>query len=117
MEIRKKRKFEMAFKRQVVQEIESGQISATAAAKKYELSPNLIQQWREKFREGALKDGPTKRERDLEKELERYKVLLAEAHAEKEFLKKADRYVRRQRKLESAVITGLNWEEYRGGAK
>lgn len=117
-EVRKrKRQFDIGFKRQVVQEVESGNISLSAAGRKYELSPNLINQWRDKFRGGALSDQPTKRERELEKELERYKVLLAEAHADREFLKKAQDYARRLRRQDTAVITGQNIDQFRTGSK
>ena len=117
-EVRKrKRQFEIGFKRQVVQEVESGSISLSAAGRKYELSPGLINLWRDKLRGGALTDAPSKRERELEKELERYKMLLAEAHADREFLKKAQDYAQRLRRQDTAVITGLNVEQFRTGAK
>ena len=95
---KRKRQFELGFKRQVVQEVESGSISLSAAGRKYEISPSLINVWRDKLRDGNLKDEPSKREREMAKELERYKVLLAEAHADREFLKKAQDYARRLRK-------------------
>lgn len=114
---RRKRKFETSFKLQVVQEVESGSISLSAAGRKYELSPNLINQWRDKFRGGGLSNEPTKRERELEKELESYKVLLAEAHADREFLKKAKEFSQRLRKQNSAVITGQNIDQFRTGSK
>jgi len=99
-EVRKrKRQFEIGFKRQVVQEVESGNITLSAAGRKYEISPGLINQWRDKFRDGALSNAPSKRERELEKEVERYKVLLAEAHADREFLKKAQDYTQDYRVL------------------
>lgn len=117
-EVRKrKRQFEIGFKRQVVQEVESGALSLSAAGRKYELSPGLINVWRDKLRGGALTDAPSKREREMAKELERYKVLLAEAHADREFLKKAQDYGRRLRKQEASVITGQNVDEFRTGAK
>ena len=114
---RRKRQFEIGFKRQVVQEVESGSISLSAAGRKYELSPNLINQWRDKFRGGSLNDQPSKRERELEKEVERYKLLLAEAHADREFLKKAQDYARRLKKQDTAVITGQNIDQFRTGSK
>lgn len=114
---RRKRQFEIGFKKQVVQEVESGNISLSAAGRKYELSPNLINQWRDKFRDGNLSDQPSKRERELEKELERYKVLLAEAHADREFLKKVQEFGRRQKRQDTAVISGLNINQFRTGAK
>lgn len=117
-EVRKrKRQFEIGFKRQVVQEVESGSISLSSAGRKYELSPNLINQWRDKFRGGCLSNEPSKRERELEKEVERYKVLLAEAHADREFLKKAQDYGRRLRRQDTAVITGQNINQFRTDVK
>ena len=113
LEVRKrKRQFEIGFKRQVVQEVESGSISLSAAGRKYELSPNLINQWRDKFRSGALSSEPSKRERELEKEVERYKLLLAEAHADREFLKKAQDFAQRLKKQNTAVITGQNFKQF-----
>jgi transposase-like protein len=117
-EVRKrKRKFDLSFKKQVVQEVESGSMSLSACARKHELSPNLINQWRDKFRGGTLTEKPSKRERELEKDLERYKVLLAEAHADREFLKKLDETSRRLKKQDTAVITGLNIDQYRTNVK
>lgn len=117
-EVRKRRRhFEVGFKRQVVQEVDSGSISLSAAGRKYDLYPVLINQWRDKFRQGNLTDSPSRRERALEKELERYKVLLAEAHADREILKKAQDYARRLRKQDTAVITGLNVDQFRTGPK
>jgi len=66
---------------------------------------------------GTLVDKPSKRERELEKDLERYKVLLAEAHADREFLKKLDETSRRLKKQDTAVITGLNIDQYRTNVK
>jgi transposase-like protein len=114
---RRKRQFEIGFKKQVVQEVESGSISLSAAGRKYEISAGLINQWRDKFRGGALTNQPTKRERELEKELERYKTLLAEAHADREFLKKAQDYARRLRRQDTAVITGQNVSQFRTDVK
>ena len=114
---RRKRQFEVGFKRQVVQEVESGSISLSAAGRKYELSPNLINQWRDKYRVDGLSQEPSKRERELEKEVERYKVLLAEAHADREFLKKAQEHAQRLRRQDTAVITGLNIDQFRTGVK
>jgi len=117
-EVRKrKRQFEIGFKRQVVQEVESGSISLSAAGRKYEISPGLINQWRDKLRGGVLHDAPSKREREMEKELERYKVLLAEAHADREFFKKAQDYARRLKKQDTAVITGQNINQFRTDVK
>lgn len=112
MEVRKNKTYETGFKRQVVAEIESGKISVSGASKKYEVSPITLNNWRKKFSAGQLSDKPTRREKELEAELERYKVLLAEAHAEREFVKKVKEQMERSRKLKSAVITGLNLSQF-----
>jgi len=112
MEVRKNKTYEKGFKRQVVAEVESGKISVSGASKKYELSPITINNWRRKFSEGQLSDGPTKREKELEKELERYKLLLAEAHAEREFVKKVNAALERSEKLKSCVISGQNLSQF-----
>lgn len=108
MEVRKRKHYEVGFKRQVVAELETGKMSLSGASKKYEVSPITLRNWQKKFAEGRLQDGPTRREKELEKELERYKVLLAEAHAEREFVKKVNQSLERSEKLKSAVVSGLN---------
>lgn len=50
---RQRRSFSPEFKRRVVQELESGQ-SQAAVARKYELSPHLLPQWRRAVRAGRL---------------------------------------------------------------
>ena len=103
---KKYRQHTLEFKHSLVQSIESGQTTATAAAREHALSPALIQGWREKFRVGTLSATPTKRERELEKELERYKRLLAETVLEREFLKKLHEVEKKTRKLATCIISG-----------
>jgi transposase-like protein len=112
MEVRKKKHYEIGFKRQVVAELETGKMSISGASKKYEVSPITLRNWQRKLNEGRLQDGPTKREKELERELEKYKVLLAEAHAEREFVKKVNAYLERSEKLKSAVVSGLNLSQF-----
>ena len=50
---RQRRAFSPEFKRRVVEELESGQ-SQAAVARKYELSPHLLPQWRKAVRAGRL---------------------------------------------------------------
>ena len=113
--MRKRKHYEIGFKRQVVLELEKGQMSVSGASRKYGVSPVTLKNWQERFAAGRLQDGPTKRERELEKELERYKLLLAEAHAEREFVKKVNAAVERSQKLKSAVVSGLNLSQFQKG--
>ena len=79
---RPRRKFETGFKKQLVTQIETGQITATEAARTHNLSPTVISYWRKQFQAGELSEGPSRREKALLKEMEQYKKLLAEAHRE-----------------------------------
>ena len=79
---RKRRKFELGFKKQLVAQIESGQITATQAGRNHDISPTVISYWRKQFQTGELTEGPTRREKALMKEMDGYKRLLAEAHRE-----------------------------------
>lgn len=103
---KKYRQFTLEFKQSVVRQIESGQISASAAAREHALSPALILSWQRKFQAGALSGTSSKRERELEKQLDEYKLLLAEAVAEREFLKKVQAQQKRTRKLTTCIISG-----------
>ena len=68
MSKRPRRKFETGFKKQLVAQIEAGQITATEAARTHSISPTVISYWRKQFQAGELSEGPTRREKALEKE-------------------------------------------------
>ena len=108
MSKRPRRKFEIGFKKQLVAQIESGQITATQAARTHSISPTVISYWRKQFQSGELSEGPTRREKALLKEMEQYKKLLAEAHREIDILKKQRELKQRQTKFNTSVITGLD---------
>ena len=47
-----RRKFEIGFKKQLVTQIEVGQITATEAARTHSISPTVISYWRKQFQTG-----------------------------------------------------------------
>lgn len=109
MSRRPRRKFETGFKKQLVAQIEAGEITATEAARTHSLSPTVISYWRKQFQAGELSsEGPTRREKALLKEMEQYKKLLAEAHRQIDILKKQQELRQRRIKLNTSVITGLD---------
>ncbi len=55
---RPRRSFSPEFKLRVLQEVESGQ-SQASVARKYELSPHLILEWKKAFQSGRLGGGAT----------------------------------------------------------
>lgn len=112
-----RRKYEVGFKRQVVEEIESGMSRLSDAARKYDLSPSMIEKWRNKYHEGTLTERPTTEDIALKAENERLKVKVAELTLQYDLLKKQMDYARRQKKEHSSVVTGRNLAVYAGGAK
>jgi transposase-like protein len=104
--MKKYRHFTLEYKQGIVQEIESGLRSKAAIAREEKLASSLIDRWQEQYRVGTLKDHPSARERQLEKELDRYKKKVGELTVENDLLKKIDEYCRRMRKSNGYVATG-----------
>lgn len=106
---RQRRKFEAGFKRQLVAQIESGEITISEAARTYDLSPTVINYWRKQFSQGGLVEGPTPREKQLEKQNEKLLAQIGRLTMEIENLKKLDRLKPKQKgQSSSVVITGLD---------
>jgi transposase-like protein len=51
---KQRRKFETGFKQQIVQEVESGLLSVSAASRKHQISGSVIDRWRQQARQGEL---------------------------------------------------------------
>ena len=111
------RQYEMGFKRQVVQEVESGMRTKTEAARKYDLSTSLIERWVARFREGTLVEKPTGTELALRAENEQLKIKVAEQALENDLLKKLMDCERRRKREGSSIVTGRSLAVYAGGAK
>ncbi len=62
---KQRRKFETGFKQQIVQEVESGLLSVSAASRKYQISGSVIDRWRRQARQGGLESAPSVREKLL----------------------------------------------------
>ena len=101
-----RRKFEAASKRKIVQEIDSGKMSVNEAARAHQLSPSLLHYWQKQICGGVLIDGPTARERALEKENKKLKETLGELYLQVEMLKKMEDWKRRSKSADSSVVTG-----------
>lgn len=112
--MKKYRHFPLEFKQQILREIESGYRSKAAVAREEHISSSLIDRWQKQARKGTLRDHPTKKERQLERELDWYKKKVAEQAMEIDLLKKIDEYCRTMRKSNGSVVTGLNTGSKRG---
>ena len=112
-----RRKFDADFKRKVVEEVESGAISGSAACRKYEISYGVLQSWKDKLQAGELVDRPSKREKALESENEKLKAKIGELVMQNDLLKKFPDWIQQRRKLNTSVITSKNLDQFRKGAK
>ena len=112
-----RRKFEAAFKRQLVQQIEAGGLTRMQAARTHQLSPSLIDRWRKQFREQKLVDRPSTRERQLETENEKLKSKIGDLVMQNDQLKKLQDYAQRLRNADTSVITAKNLAQFRKGSK
>lgn len=101
----KQRRYGNEFKRDLVAQVESGQITQSQAARQHEISPSLIAKWRQQIREGNLIDKPSAREKAMEKELEQYKKKVGELTLVVDYFKKTLESSRRMRKLDSSVVS------------
>lgn len=76
------------FKREVISAIDSGVISLAETCRKYDLAESMVYRWREKIHEGSMKPRKSPYERQLEKEIERCKLKIADLSLENDLLKK-----------------------------
>jgi transposase-like protein len=114
---KQRRKFESGFKQQIVQEVESGLLSVSAASRKYQISGSVIDRWRRQARQGDLDSAPSARERLLERENRELKEKLAELYLENSQLKKLGDWLRRHKSVSTSVITAQNLARLPKGAK
>jgi len=102
---KQRRKFETGFKQQIVQEVESGLLSVSAASRKHQISGTVIDRWRRQARQGGLEATASVREKFLERENRELKERLAELYLEVDHLKKLGGWLRRHKSVSTSVIT------------
>jgi transposase len=112
-----RRKFEVEFKRQLIAEIEAGQLSMAQAARDYQLSHSVLERWRAQYRNNRLTDPPSARERQLEVENQKLKAKIGDLVMQMEHLKKLQTWVQQQRNADTSVITAKNLDRFRKPAK
>jgi transposase-like protein len=114
---KQRRKFETGFKQQIVQEVESGLLSVSAASRKYQLSGSVIDRWRQQARQGDLQTAPSVREKFLERENRELKEKLAELYLENDHLKKLGDWLRQHKSVSTSVITAESLSRLPKGSK
>ena len=114
---KQRRKFETGFKQEIVQEVESGLLSVSAASRKHQISASVIDRWRQQARQGGLETAPSVREKFLERENREIKERLAELYLEVDHLKKLGDWLRRHKSVSTSVITAESLARLPKGAK
>ena len=112
-----RRKFDTGFKQQIVQEVETGLLSVSAASRKYQISGSVIDRWRRQARQGGLRAGPSVREKFLERENRELKEKVAELYLENDHLKKLADWLRQHRSANTSVITAQSLPQLPKGSK
>ena len=98
------RRFETTFKRHVVEQIESGRLSPTQAARDYQIARSLIERWREQYRNNGFAESPSRRERQLEEENEKLKAKIGDLIMEMDHIKKWQAWVQRQKSADRSRL-------------
>ncbi len=114
---KQRRKFETGFKQQIIQEVEAGLLTVSAASRKYQIAGSVIDRWRRQARQGGLEGGPSVRERVLDRENRELKEKLAELYLENEHLKKLADWLRRHKSVSTCVITAESLPRSPKGSK
>jgi len=114
---KQRRKFETGFKQQIVQEVESGLLSVSAASRKYQISGSVIDHWRRQARQGRLETAPSVRKKFLEQENRELKERLAELYLEVDHLKKLGDWLRRHKNGTPSVSTAESLARLPKGSK
>jgi transposase-like protein len=112
-----RRKFEIEFKRQLIAQIESGELTVRQAARDHQLSPSLVEYWRKQHRGDRLVDRPSSRERQLEAENEKLKAKIGDLVMQVDHIKKLQAWVQQKKNANTSVITAKNLAQFRKPAK
>ena len=85
--MRNQRSFSLEFKRQVVQELLSGESSPAQLCRRHNIGPSLLYHWKRQYSRGKFENEPTK-EAALKDRVEKLERLVGRLTLENEFLKK-----------------------------
>ena len=115
--MRERRKFSVAFKREVVEELLSRSATLGQLSRRLDVSSGLILHWKKRYEGGGLSEGPSSNERELRNRIEQLERMVGRLTMENDLLKKAVEFTARRRKESLLPLTGRNLAAPRGGAK
>ena len=113
--MRNQRSFSIEFKRQVVEELLSGQ-SPAQLCRRYNIGPSLLYHWKKQYGRGKFNNEPTA-EAGLKDRVEQLERLVGKLTLENEFLKKGLQYnlSRSHRNGKSSVVSRISSDISSGG--
>lgn len=112
-----RRIYNVAFKRQVVEELLSGAATLGQLSRRYEISSGLIGYWKNRYIEGKLIEGKSANVKALEAKIKDLEQMVGRLTMDNELLKKAMEYSMQRKRENSLPITARNLEGSSGGAK
>lgn len=112
-----KRRFDLQFKTEVVQAIQSGSQTLREICQEHQLSRQTVERWEEKFSQGTLTARQSLREKTQEREIEKLRAKVGDLVMQIDLLKKFHQEVRRKRSVDSSVITLKNLAQFQKDAK
>jgi len=89
--MRNQRTFSLEFKRQVVEELLSGESRPAQLCRRYNIGPSLLYHWKRQYSKGKFNNEPTE-EGALQDRIEKLERLVGKLTLENEFLKKGLQY-------------------------
>jgi transposase-like protein len=103
--MRNQRRFSLEFKRQVVEELLSGQSRPAQLCRRYNIQYSLLSHWKKQYSRGKFNNEPTE-EAALRDRIEKLEQLVGRLTLENEFLKKG-----LQHSLNQSPRNGKSWPD------
>jgi transposase-like protein len=115
--MRKQRNFSLEFKRQVIEQLLSGESGPAQLCRRYNITSSLLYHWKKQYSRGKFNNEPTE-EGALKDRIEKLERLVGKLTLENEFLKKGLQYSlsRSQRSGESSPGSNTSSKTSGGGA-
>ena len=115
--MRRQRSFSVEFKRQVVEELLSGQSRPAQVCRRYEISSSVLYHWKRQYARGKFNNEPMK-EAALRDRVEKLERLVGKLTLENEFLKRGlqNSLAQAERNGRSSHAGDGSWRASEGGA-
>jgi transposase len=112
-----RRKFDVQFKMQICQAIESGTASLTEVCQQHQLQKSTVEGWLARHVSGEFEKRSPDRLRQLERENEKLLAKVGQLTMTVDLLKKVDDWKRQQKSAALPVITSRNLAQYQKPAE